>query len=319
MKLGIVFTIFKGRPFEEAMDFCSNLGLEAVEFPVAGYPNSEHFDPKKLLNNSSEINKLRKAVSDRNMIISAIDGHGNVLHPNPEIAKKFQEGQRNAILLAEKLEVELYCGLSGCPGTPGEKRYPNWVGFGWPPQFVELLDWQWKEKIIPFWQDEADFAEKHGVKLCFEMHGGDAVYNPESLLKLRKAVGNIVGANYDPSHLFWQGIDPIAALKSLGNIVYHAHAKDTILNDKAAINGVLDPTPIADWKNRSWQFRTVGYGHDQKFWKDIISAYRTIGYDFVHSLEHEDAMASVDEGVTKAVKFLQQVMLREEPGEVLWV
>jgi sugar phosphate isomerase/epimerase len=175
------------------------------------------------------------------------------------------------------------------------------------------LEWQWNEKVIPYWQEETRFCREHGVDMIsLEMHPGFVVYNPETLLRLREAAGPEIGANFDPSHLFWQGIDPLAAVRQLGPAIFHVHAKDTIIDPfNTPINGVLDTKPYADEVNRSWIFRTVGYGHDVKFWKDLVSNLRLVGYDYVLSMEHEDSLMSLREGLEKGVGFLRELILAE--------
>jgi len=151
------------------------------------------------------------------------------------------------------------------------------------------------------------------------MHLGDVVYCPEKLLKLREAVGEEIGCNLDPSHLFWQGIDPIVAVRKLGNAIYHVYAKDTHINlVNSSANGVLDTKPYSDEINRSWIFRTVGYGHSYDFWKELISALRLVGYDYVLSIEHEDSLMSPREGLRKAVTFLKEIIPTERPEQMWW-
>ncbi|MBQ7040430.1 MAG: sugar phosphate isomerase/epimerase, partial [Clostridia bacterium] len=190
----------------------------------------------------------------------------------------------------------------------------------WPDDFLAILDYQWNDVLIPYWKKAAAFAESHGVKkIAFEMHPGFCVYNPYTLLKLRDAVGDIIGANFDPSHLVWQGMNPVEAVKELKGAIYHFHAKDTRIDaantDK---NGVLDTRHYGDILGRSWVFRTVGYGNDAKYWKDLISTLKVCGYDGAISIEHEDALMSPNEGLEKAIAFLKDVLIFEEAGEMWW-
>ena len=319
MKLGVLLSIFRGQSLEKALDSVSKLGLDSVELPVANYVDSGHFNIKSLLNNSEDLNNLRRSISERGLEISAIAAHGNPIHPDKRISEVHHDAQKNAILLAEKLEVERVTLLSGCPGDSNDSKYVNWVSGAWPSENIDLLEWQWNNKVLPFWKKEIDFAEEHGVsKLCIEMHPNCVVYNPKTLLKLRNEVGKTIGCNFDPSHLFWQGIDVVAAIRALGNCIYHAHAKDIYINaHRSGIDGMHDTTSFEDWGQRSWQFRTIGYGHDLMTWRNIMSAYRTIGYDYVQSIEHEDPMASVNEGLNKAVQFLKLVTLTEKSSGIV--
>ena len=245
--------------------------------------------------------------------------HGNSLHPNKKIAETHAETSRKTILLAEKLGVTRVIDFSGCPGDSDDSKLPNWSPTPWPPDYLEILKWQWEKKVIPFWTKRAKFAHDHGVRIAIEMHPGFVVYNPETMLRLREAAGPAIGCNFDPSHMFWQGIDPCVAVRKLGEAVFHVHAKDTRLyNVNIMVNGVLDTKPYSDEKNRSFIFRTVGYGHDLDFWADFVSTLQMVGYDDVLSIEHEDSLMSVDEGLSKAVNFLNQVIIKEKLKEMWW-
>ena len=204
-------------------------------------------------------------------------------------------------------------------GDSDKGKYPNWVVSPWPPHYQELLAWQWEKKVIPYWTKRAKFAADHGVKIAIEMHPGFSVYSPETMLKLRAAAGKSLGCNYDPSHMFWQGIDACAAIRILGDAIFHVHAKDTQIYDRNLPNtGVLDMTKYTDERNRAWIFRTCGYGHGAEFWREFISTLRMYGYDYVLSIEHEDSLMSAEEGLTKAVRFLQEIIIKEKPGVAYW-
>ena len=228
---------------------------------------------------------------------------------------------RDTVLLAEKLGIDQINTFSGCPGDCEDSKYPNWVTCPWPNDFSEVLEWQWNEVLIPYWKEFVAFAKSHGVtKIGLELHPGFCVYNTESLLRLRNAVGPEIGANFDPSHLIWQGMDPVVVIKELGDAIFHVHAKDTKLDKyNIARTGVLDTKPYADEIHRSWLFRSVGYGNDLGYWKDIVSALRMAGYDHVLSIEHEDSLMSQDEGLRKAVETLNQAIIKEGTCEMWWV
>jgi sugar phosphate isomerase/epimerase len=321
MKLGVMMALLSQKPLEEALDYVAEAGLEMVEFTTGGYGGKPHCDPDILLNNDTALKNFQKALQDRNLGISSLSCHGNPVHPQSKIAEKDDKTFRQTVLLAEKIGIDVVNCFSGCPGDSEGSKYPNWVTCPWPPDFLDILEWQWNEKVIPYWKNAAPFAKEHGVNLGFEMHPGFVVYNPETLLKLRDACGDNIGANFDPSHLFWQGIDPIAAIKKLGKVgaIYHTHAKDTRVDEmNVSVNGVLDTKHYGDELNRAWIFRTVGYGHDESFWKDFVSVLRTVGYDGTISIEHEDSLMSVNEGFKKAVAFLKDLILTEPKGEMWW-
>ncbi len=320
MKLGVFAVLLSNKSLEEALKYLSDAGVKAVELGTGGYPGEAHVKPEELLADESRIAALQELVRKYDMEISALSCHGNPVHPQKEIAEDFNKAFENTVLLAEKLGISRVVTFSGCPGDAPGAKYPNWVTCPWPDDFMKILDYQWNEVLIPYWKKAAAFAGSHGVdKICLEMHPGFCVYNPETLLKLRSAVGDAIGANFDPSHLFWQGIDPVAAIRKLGPAIYHFHAKDTKVDPaNTSVNGVLDTKHYGDEINRSWIFRSVGYGHDAQVWKDIVSNLRMVGYDDVMSIEHEDSLMSVNEGLMKAVAFLKDVMAFESKGAMWW-
>jgi sugar phosphate isomerase/epimerase len=223
------------------------------------------------------------------------------------------------VALAERLEVPVVVTFSGCPGDSADAVHPNWVTTAWPPEFLEVLDWQWECKTVPYWREAARFAAGHGVKVALEAHPGFMVYNVDTALRLRQAAGDNLGVNFDPSHFFWQGVDAPTAIRALGSAIFHVHAKDVAINPaNVAVNGVIDAKSYRRMAERSWLFRSVGWGHDELTWKHIVSALRMVGYDYVMSIEHEDALASIDEGINAAVDLLSRVILSEPPVEPWW-
>lgn len=321
MQVGVFSFVFQEiLGYEGALDWIVEAGATAVEIGTGGYVaqlGTPYCRPQELLESDAKLDEFRRACESRGLTISALSCHGNSLHPRREVQEAHDRDLRNTIELAERLGVESVVTFSGCPGDSDNAQYPNWVTCPWPPDFSELLEWQWREKAIPYWQDVARFAEDHGgVKLALEMHPGFLVYNPETMLRLRRETSPLVGVNFDPSHLFWQQIDPVIAVRALRDSIFHVHAKDTIIDPlNTPVNGVLDTKPYSDEINRSWVFRTVGYGHDLKFWKDLVSNLRLVGYDGVLSMEHEDSLMSLREGLLKGVAALRDVLLTDEAGK----
>ncbi|GAA3411108.1 sugar phosphate isomerase/epimerase [Paenibacillus hodogayensis] len=322
MKLGVFTVLFAGRPLEEALDYIASKGLDAVEIGTGGYPGNSHCDPDTLLGDAGKLKAFKQAVESRGLTISALSCHGNPLHPQKQIAKEFHDAFVKTVDLAQRLEVPVVNTFSGCPGDHEDAKYPNWPVAPWPNDYQEILTWQWEQKVIPYWSEWGRYASERNVKIGLELHGGFSVHSPGTLLRLREAAGEAIGANLDPSHMWWQGIDPVQAVHILGRAgaIHHFHAKDTTI-DPINVNkhGITDMQSYSLMLDRAWQFRTVGFGHDMKTWADILSALRLVGYDYVVSIEHEDGLMSVDEGFTKAVANLQQVLLREPLGEMWWV
>jgi sugar phosphate isomerase/epimerase len=324
MRLGLYTAALSGMGIEETFDRCTSLGIETVELTTVGYPHKAHINIDELLSGKAALDKLVELLKRKNLSISALGCSGNHVHPQKEVREPFQELFKRTILLAEALGIERIVTFSGCPGDCDASLYPNWVTCPWPDDYVKVLDYQWNDVLLPYWRSAAKFAADHGVtKICLEMHPGFCVYNTETFLKLRSALGAIpgvsIGLNLDPSHLFWQGIDPVEVIAGVGESIFHFHAKDTFVDRKnVRLNGVLDAKHYGKAADRAWTFRTVGYGHPAQTWRDIISALRIAGYDYVLSIEHEDCLMSRDEGLQKAVGFLRELMIGEAAAEMWW-
>ena len=321
MKLGVLTNLYGDRPLSEVLPKLKALGVEAIELGCGGYPGKAHCDPQVLLHDEKAYNDFTALIKSYDMEVSALSCHGNPVHPDKATAKMYDDDFRDAVLLAEKMGIDTVITFSGCPGDHEGAKYPNWVTCPWPDDYSKILEWQWNDVLIPYWQEASEFAKSHGVtRIAFEMHPGFCVYNPETMLKIRAAVGDTLGANFDPSHLIWQGIEPVAAIRELAGAIYHVHAKDTKVDSyNTARHGVLDTKHYSDELNRSWIFRTVGYGNSEAYWRDLISALRLAGYDRVLSIEHEDSLMTVDEGLEKAVKFLRPLIINDpKPGTMGW-
>jgi sugar phosphate isomerase/epimerase len=319
MKVGVFTALLAKFSLDKVLEKLKGLNIFTVELGTGNYPGDPHCK-LSMLNDRQALKEFKQKLESNGFTISALSCHGNPLHPNPAIAKAYQEISKRTVRLAEKLEVPVVIDFSGCPGDSDKAKYPNWVTCPWPPEYLDVLAWQWERKVIPYWTRHAQFAKDHGVKIAIEMHPGFVVYSPETLLKLLHAVGNTVGCNYDPSHMFWQGIDPIKAIRVLGDSIFHVHAKDTqIYDSNLPKTGVLDTKKYTDERNRSWIFRSVGYGHAYGWWKEFISTLRMYGYDYVLSIEHEDSLMSPDEGLAKGAAFLNAIVIRDRPSAAWWV
>jgi sugar phosphate isomerase/epimerase len=321
MKLGVMSAGLGGMGWEKALDYCQKMGLEAVELPVGAYPGKPFFDPDAVLKDPRAQQKIKDACQKRGLEIIGLAVHGNPVSPVAKIRRQHLHDHNTAVKLAPKLGTDVVITFSGCPGGCPEDKMPNWVTCAWPPDFEKILKYQWEEVLIPFWTRKAKEAANEGVKIAFEAHPGFCLYNPETVLRLRAACGQNLGANLDPSHFFWQGIDPVEAARVLGDAgcIFHVHGKDTgidLLNTRR--NGALDTKNYGDLGNRSWVFRTCGYGHGDEFWKSFISMLKMKGYDGVISIEHEDSYMSVQEGFEKAVAYLRGVLIKEKAGAAWW-
>ena len=319
MKLGVYTNLFADLDLDDCLERISGTGVEAVEIAAGNYNGSAHCPLDELLASDDRCREYKQKFTDRGLEICALTCHGNVLHPSPGKRRRFRSVQHKTIRLAEKLGVPTVNTFSGCPGDSKTAKYANFVSFPWPDENTELLRWQWEEEVIPFWEREANYARDHGVRIGLEMFVGFVVYNTETLLKLRDAVGPAVGAAVDPSHIVWQGMNPADAVLQLGNAVFHVQMKDNKINTVTRNrNGVIDTKPFGDEAHRTWTFRTVGYGHDVGFWKDFVSALRLVGYDGVLSIEQEDSLFSASEGFQKSLAFVKDLIVRDPDRSAWW-
>jgi sugar phosphate isomerase/epimerase len=319
MRVGVFTALLAQLSLDNVLKKLTSLHIDTVELGTGNYPGDPHCK-LSMLDNRAELSEFKQKLNDQGFTISALSCHGNPLHPDKAHAKHDQEVSRKTIRLAEKLGVPVVVDFSGCPGDSARSKWPNWVTCPWPPDYLEILTWQWEKVVAPYWTRQAQFASNHGVKIAIEMHPGFVVYSPETMLKLRSIAGPTIGCNYDPSHLFWQGIDPIAAIRLLGDSIFHVHAKDTQIYERnLPLTGVLDTKSYTDERHRAWIFRTCGYGHGAGWWKEFASTLRMFGYDYALSIEHEDSLMSPEEGLTKAAAFLNGIVMKEQPGAAWWV
>jgi sugar phosphate isomerase/epimerase len=320
MKVGVFSTILSDLPLEQALARIVALNCDCVEIGTGAYPGDAHCKPAELLADDGKLSEFVAAIRASGLEISSLSCHGNPIHPDGALAQEHHRVFQATVRLASRIDVPVVTTFSGCPGDHLGAKYPNWVTCPWPPDFLKILRWQWEDVAIPYWTEQTKFAADHGVqKIALEAHPGFLVYNPETMLRLRDATNAVLGANFDPSHFFWQGIDPVKAVRKLSGTIHHVHAKDTTLYKiNADFDGYLDTKPYTDEKNRAWIFRTVGYGHGADFWTDFVSTLRLCGYDGVLSMEHEDSLMTPAEGLRKGVEFLQNIILREPKGAVTW-
>ena len=319
MQIGVLTALFQELPLTEVLDKVQALGIAAVELGTGGYPPNTHINLEKMLADEGERASYQEALADHGIIISALSCHSNPIHPDPKIAQAADDIFRKTVRLAELMDVPVVNTFSGLPAGRAGDQSPNWITCPWPPHFLDMLSYQWDEIAIPYWKEAEAFTRDHGIKIGIEIHPGMLIYNVESMLRMRAETGPAMGANFDPSHLFWNGVDPIAAIRKLGSAIHHVHGKDCYVDPyNIAVNGCNDNKPYDQIPARSWTFRTIGYGHDLKFWKDFVSALRLVGYDYVISIEHEDSMMSTEEGLTKALSVLKEAVITKNPGEMYW-
>ncbi|WP_248515605.1 sugar phosphate isomerase/epimerase family protein [Salinarchaeum laminariae] len=321
MEIGVLTVPLGGQDRTDAFEYLADLGVGAVELGAGGYPGQDHLNRAALLDDPEKREALLDDVAEYDLSISALATHNNPIHPDDERANEADQEIREVIELADLLDVDAVTCFSGLPaGAPGDST-PNWITAPWPEEHADAHEYQWEEVAIPYWEDIADHAAEHDVKVAIEMHPNMLVYEPSGMLRLRNATNDWVGANFDPSHLYWQGIEVTDAIRLLGeeDAIHHFHAKDTkVYEANARTKGVLDTNAYTDEPNRSWLFRSIGYGHGESHWKDVVSTLRMVGYEGALSIEHEDSLTSGKEGLEKAVDILDRAVFETEPGDAYW-
>jgi sugar phosphate isomerase/epimerase len=305
MRIGLVTDGLPELPFDGLLGTAAALGVATLEFGCGNWSSAPHLDLHGLLGSRPMREAFLGSIAAHGLTISALNCSGNPLHPGAG-GEAHRAVTSATIRLAGMLGVRRVVMMSGCPGGPGDAN-ANWVTTAWPPEAARVLDWQWSEQVIPYWTGLVAEAQGAGVeKLCLELHGQQNVYNVASLFRLREAVGPVVGANLDPSHLFWMGADPLRAVPALGSAIYHVHAKDTRVNPLVApVNGLIDVVPNDRIEARAWSYVTLGDGHDAAWWRAFCTALRASGYDDVLSIEHEDVALPPLEGIRRSVETLR--------------
>jgi sugar phosphate isomerase/epimerase len=307
VKVGMVSDSLAHLGFEEMLDAAAALGISGIEINTGNWSSAPHCDLDELLGSELRRTQFLASFADRGLELMALNANGNQLHPT--------DGHRQAdvlertVRLAGVLGVAKVVLMSGLPSGGPVDQTPNWIVSSWPPETQRILEWQWHEQLFPYWHGLASLAAANGVtQLAVELHGNQLVYNVPSLLRLRAEIGPVVGANLDPSHMMWMGGDPLVAIDALGDAIFHVHAKDTYLNaPKQATNTLLENGSLTDIPARAWTYITLGYGHDETWWKEFCYRLRMVGYDGWLSIEHEDVMLSRAEGLRRSVDLLHAV------------
>jgi len=306
MKIGLAADGLPALSLEQCLQRIAELGLQAVEFGTGGWSAAPHLKIGELLGDKAARDRLLSLVREHGLRISALNCSGNPLHPGPSGARD-RETTLGTLELASRLGVERVVLMSGLPAAPGD-QYPNWITSSWPPEAEEILEWQWRERLIPYWRQLVPVAEARGLKLCLEQHGRQCVYNTETFFRLREAVGPAIGVNFDPSHLLWMGGDPVQAIGALGRCIFHVHGKDTRIEPRAAIDGLLDTKPAERVGQRAWNFASLGRGRSPESWQRIVAALKQAGYDEVISIENEDHQLPADEAIRASAEVLRSAI-----------
>lgn len=308
VRIGLLTDAMPSLSLEEVAGWVGRSGvIRDVEIGVGGYSPAPHCNASDLLAEPSALRAWRATLENAGLGISALNVSGNPLHPDREVAQRHDADLRNAIRLAAASGVDRVVAMSGCPGAgPDDTHAPHFSGGGWLPDLERIAEWQWQERVLPYWTEMASFArsEHPGLLICFELHPGTFVYNLSTFTRIA-GLGANLGVNLDPSHFFWQSMDPLAIVSALGSRIGHVHGKDTVVDARnAAVNGMLDnrwPNPADEMP---WNFATVGRGHDTTWWKSFVTALREQGFAGTVSIEYEDPFEPVEESVLESARVL---------------
>jgi sugar phosphate isomerase/epimerase len=308
MKIGMITDSLGDMDAEELVKTAAELGIERLEFAGGNWSRAPHLNLDRMLESAPARREFLARLRDHGIALSALNCSGNPVHPG-EHGRRHREVTEKTVKLASLLGVERVVMMSGCPGGPGDAN-ANWVTTSWPAEMQTILKYQWEEVLIPYWRGLVAYANGLGIrKLCLELHGHQNVYSVETFQRLRDAVGDTVGVNFDPSHLMWMGADPLKAIPALDGAIYHVHAKDTRVDPGiAGLNGRIEFKTNDRASERAWNYVTLGLGHDEAWWRKFCAALRAVGYDDVLSIEHEDVTMTPLEGVRKSVELLKRVI-----------
>jgi sugar phosphate isomerase/epimerase len=313
MNIALFTDVMGERPLAEVLDW---LGADVpditeVELGTGGYSPAPHCQVRQLLADASMRRQWQQVIADRGFRLSALNVSGNPLHPDPAAARSHDTDLRDTIRLAAELQVDRVVAMSGCPGAgPHDRTAPHFSGGGWLPDLEGIAEWQWLERVLPYWTEIAAFAaaEFPALRICLELHPGTFVYNTSTFSRLAD-IGEAIALNLHPSHLFWQSIDPVAVVGVLGARIGHVHGKDMRLNPRGlALNGILDnrwPEPADEMP---WTFAAVGRGHDSDWWSAFLQALAEADFDGTIAIEHEDPFLGPEEGIVESAGLLAALM-----------
>ena len=308
MQIGLTTDSLGQLTFQELLETAASLGIQTLEFGCGNWSSAPHLNLGMLLESEAERANFLAKIRAHGLEISALNCSGNPLAPGQR-GKSHDQVVRGTLKLAGLLGVNRIVMMSGLPGGPGDQN-ANWITTAWPPEVHEILRYQWEEVALPYWRDLAEEARANGVeKICIEQHAHQLVYNTETALRLREAIGELVGVNFDPSHALWMGGDPLLSIRQLRGAIYHVHAKDTRIDaQNSGLNTLLETKPNDRVAERAWNYVTLGYGHSEIWWRDFVIQLKQNGYDDVLSIEHEDYSLTPIVGVRRSVELLKNVI-----------
>jgi sugar phosphate isomerase/epimerase len=316
MRIGVYSDSLPKLSRRELFAWCAERGVTDIELGVGAWGPwpRPHLD-LATIGTAKERDRLSGELKEHGLRLGAVNAAGNLLHPDQKKREDAQARFRAAVELAVALGVKRVVTMSGCPagaGGGGLGVFPCWAT---SCDDENLFAWQLENSLGPFWRATSDWLEKAapGVMICLELHPGVAIFSTAGFEALAAHVGKNVGLNLDPSHFWWQGIDPVTVIEALGERIGWAHGKDTLLYpERIRRHGLLHFAPPTDATHAPWHFAPVGEGHDDKTWAVLLGALRAAGYDDVISIEHEDPRYDGPQGTERSLAGLRRALARLE-------
>jgi sugar phosphate isomerase/epimerase len=323
MRLGVYNAILHDRSLPDAIKTIAGLGLTGIELNTGGFLPAKHVpNIDQILESDAARDDFLAIFEGTGVEIAGLNCNGNPLHPNPVIGDKHGGDVKRSIRLANRLGQNRVVTMSGLPGgEPGATRV-NWAVNAWNSDALDMIDYQFAI-AAKYWSEVDKLARDTDVKVALELHPQNVVFNPATMRELIERTGATnVGVELDASHLFWQQMDPVAVVKDLGPLVFHAAAKDIRVNPYVAINGVLDNsfrklredeprTNLGgdEWANEwpkhsTWDFVAVGKGHPAEYWAEFLKACHDVDSNMWVNIEHEDTSLGREEGLAIACETL---------------
>jgi sugar phosphate isomerase/epimerase len=296
----------------DAFAWCAEQQLAAIEMGVGGWAKAPHQLPlDQLLRERVERDRLTGELAEHGLALSCVNAAGNPLHPDPAVGPHHAALLRGAIELAALLGVDRVVTMSGCPGGRDGGPSPVFAPWALTPDDEPLWNWQYEQRLALFWTELGAWAREAApsVLICLELHAGASAYSPGGYLRIAEAGGDNVRVNFDPSHFWWQGIDPLRVLDQVGDRVAFSHGKDTLLHpDRIANHGVFDFRFPVDPDTAPWHFASVGGGRGADEWSRLLGALRSAGYDGDVSIEHEDPRVDAEQGIRESHAVLRAAL-----------
>jgi sugar phosphate isomerase/epimerase len=321
MKLGINTAFIMTFDVEDGLRFAANLGMHVAEVATCGIAfNNKYCRLDQLTSDEGELHRWQDTYARHGIKVVSLSAHGAPLTPNKEIADEYRRQFRLACQFAERIGVKKMTLIAGTPEGAEGDTCPVWITQQVEvPFYRKILEWQWEKRLIPYWKEQGKIAADHGVTLCFENQVGDMLHSPVQIRRFHEEIGAVSACNFDISHIWAQGMDPIEALRYLGDLVQHVHIKDTLIhNHNLRLKGFTDSTYPTKPLERAYTFTIPGWGHDDGVWREVIATLRLISYDDILSMEMECEYMNIEEGLKKAVAFLNPIVLETPIGKRWW-